>query len=631
MHVIEVIPLKRGVHVESLTYFSSISYPLGTLLSVPIRNSETKAVVSAVREVSTTKTALRAATFSLKKLPVQTETQALSPALMRTAEELAAHYATKTGAVLYALLAPEIRSGEIPFPHTHHVDVPEPHTPEVHQGTAEERYITYRSLVRETFSHSGSLLFVVPSAAEVDEAHQILSAGISDRVVTLSSTMTKRGLRASYELLEDFTKPKLIIATPSYAMLERHDITTVIVEKARSINYKERTRPYLDSRDALITHATQTGRRIVLGDLLPRTEEEGRRRMDRFDTLGETPKRLSLPGTLSLIHQKDTPEATVPFRLFSPKVIEAIKDAKKRKEKVFLLAARRGLAPAVACGDCGYIFRSQNAGTPYSLVRTRRGNTEERWFVCSVSGQRERAADTCPECGSWRLRERGIGIQHAYDELSRELDGAPIILFDHTNAKSAKRARFLQETFYKTKGAVMLGTPMAIPYLTRSIDTSVVVNLDALRATPTWRQQEDNLALLLQLRELTHGKVYVQTRSGSDDIIEHAKRGSVERFYDEEIELRKTFNYPPYTVFIHLTWQGNKATVADIEADVKTTLGAYISQTNFYNAPPTPKGGYIQYALIRFPAVDWPDEGLVAALRQLPPSVRIILNPDRIV
>jgi primosomal protein N' len=271
--------------------------------------------------------------------------------------------------------------------------------------------------------------------------------------------------------------------------------------------------------------------------------------------------------------------------------------------------------------DCGYIFRSPQSGAPYSLVRTQKQGAEERWFVCSTSGQRERAADTCTECGSWRLRERGIGIQHVHDELGKLLKDVPIILFDHMTASTYKKACFLRDTFYGTKGAVMLGTHMAIPYLVRPIDTAIVVNMDALLATPTWRLEEENLALLLSLREVTKGVVYIQLRGTENDLISHAKHAAVEHFY--------TFNYPPFTTFIHLTWQGTPEVVRKLEKDVEETLHDFA--LSVYPSPNPPKNVLILYGLIRVSTKDWPDKKLAAALMRLPPSVRVVINPDRIV
>lgn len=629
MFVVTVIPLRRGSHINTLSYFSGEAYLPGSLVTIPIRNSDALGLITSCETVSATKTALRAATFSLRRLPTQTKLRTLSPQLIETANELARHYATEVGQVLYALLSPAIRNGDIALPHTHHITPTKHLTPEVLQGTKHERYLAYRSLVRETLAHSGSTLCVVPTSIEAEEMKTLLSPGIEERVIVLTSTMTKKELRDTYAKLDDYSRQKLIIATPAHAILERHDITTMIMEHERSPHYRERTRPYLDYRDVLRVFAKHTGRRIVFGDLLPRTEEEYCRRNEYYQTFGNTPKRLELPGTLSVIQRKKEHDSGERFELFSPLVIQSLTETREKKGRSFLFAARRGLAPLVVCFDCGFIFRSPETGAPYSLVRTRKNDTEERWFVCSLSGKRTRAADICPECGSWRLRERGIGIQQVYDELIKKIPKVPITLFDHITASTFKKAQFLHDTFYNTKGAIMLGTQMAIPYLTAPIETSVIVNMDALYATPTWRLEEENLALVLRLREQTSGTVYVQTRTEDESFLKRAKHALVEQFYSEELELRKTFNYPPHTVFIHLTWQGTKEDTATLEAFVSKLLGGFNVTT--YQCPLPSKDIRIMYGLVRIAATDWPHEELVRLLKSLPPSVRVMLNPDRIV
>lgn len=628
MFVITVAPLKRGIAIDTLSYFSSVAYPEGAILQIPVRNSTIFGLVTRSDEVSTAKTALRAATFSLKKLPPQIDPPVLGSAYIRTARELSDHYAVPMGTILYNLLPPEIRNGDIPLPHTHHVPPPAPQAPQVFQAQKEERYLSYRSLVRETFAHSGSVLVVVPSSIDAREAAAELGTGIEDRVVILTSTMTKSETTKAFAALEDFSKTRLIIATTSYAVIERHDIMLTIMEQCRSPYYKEMNRPYLDYRDVLRIHAKHCGRKLIYADILPRAEEELLRREEIYATHGETPKRMTLPAGLSIVPMtQKTGDNT--FSLISPEVVQAIKDARKHRGNVFLFAARRGLAPLVACFDCHYIFRSKESGAPYSLIRTKKGDAEERWFVCSASGEKVRAADTCPSCGSWRLRERGIGIQQVYDELHKLFPSVPIILFDHITARTYKKALFLQETFFKTKGAILLGTHMAIPYLTKPVRLSVVVNMDALLATPTWRLEEENLSLLLTLRERTSEDVLVQMRTADSGVIAHAKAGTVEQFYTEELELRKSFEYPPYATFIHFTWQGSVEAVKQIEKEILKLLHEY--PVSVYSNPSALPDNPIMYALIRVPARHWPDPELRDILRQIHPSVRIVINPDRIV
>ncbi len=629
MFVIEVVPLRRGIGVDSLSYFGSESYPIGSLVSIPLRSQTILGLVTDVKEVSAAKTALRAATFSLRRLPLQAAPQSLSRAYIETAEELGRHYGTHVGNILFNLLPPEIQRGEISLPHTVYVKATESHVPELLQANKEDRYANYRSLVREIFAHGSSILIVAPTSVEAEELSITLSRGIEDRVILLTSALGKRELKNSYAALEDFSHAKLIIATPSHSLIERHDIARVIMEESRSPHYKERVRPYLDYRDVLKIHASKSGRKFLMGDLLPRTEEEHARREDILLTYGETPKRLQLEGKLEFVSFPDKIEGDKTFHLFTDEMTALIRQVKKKKAHLFIFSARRGLAPIVSCMVCGHIFRSPESGAPYSLLRLNKNGVEERWFVCGTSGERVRAADICPDCGSWKLRERGIGIQFVHDELRKIAKDTPIVLFDHTTATTYKKARFLKDTFYGTKGSIMLGTYMALPYLTREIDNAIIVSMDALLSTPTWRLEEENLALLLRLREITTDTVYLQSRSKEHDLITYAKHAEVEHFYTDEIALRKNFNYPPFAHFIHLTWQDTPENAKKLETLVLELLSPFGITT--YQNLLAPKGELVLHGLIRTPESSWPLQPLVLVLKQLPPSIRIVHNPDRII
>ena len=630
MYVITVAPLKRGNQIDTLSYFSAVDYKEGTILTVPIRNKEAFGLVIKSQVASNAKTALRAATFSLKKLPIQEKPPQLSEALIQTAKEMSTFYDTPLGTILYNLLPSEIRNGEIEIPHTHHIDHTETHAPEILHAHEKDRFLAYRSLVRSTFAHSGSVLIVVPASADAQKIEEELGAGIEDRVITLTSALTNSQIRKSYEALDDFSKTKLIIATPTHALIERHDVLVTVVENERSSYFKQLNRPYLDYRDVLMTHAKHSGRRIILADLLPRTEEEMHRRTDTYGTFGETPKRIELKGKMEVVDMNPKNNDTeYEFKLLSEELIKQIKETRKRKGNTFLFSPRRGLAPMVTCRDCAYVFRSKESGAPYSLIRTGSGETEERWFVCSASGEKIRAADVCPLCGSWRLRERGVGIQQVHDEVRKLFPNAPVLLFDHISAKTYKKATFLRDTFYKSKGAILLGTQMAIPYLVKPVMLSSIINMDSLLATPTWRLEEDNLALLLSLREKSTEKVIVQARTTDFDVLKYAKQGMVEQFYNEELELRKSFKYPPYATFIHFTWQGKEEEVKTIEQSLKDTFEKFKIQT--YPSPTAPKGARIAHGLIRVKTSLWPNKELSMLIQGVHPSVRIVINPDRIV
>ncbi len=631
MFVIEVIPLVRGTHIDSLSYFSSITYPLGSIVAIPVRGKTISGIIVDCNPVSNTKTALKAATFSLRKLPTQTNVPAVSDTLLRTVNELTSILPTKKGALLYALLPPDIRSGVFPYPTSGSGSSEEDSTPQILSAPTAERYISYQSVIRSAFAHRGSVLLVVPTSPQVKAAYAALERGISERVICFASTQSKTERQKAYTAFGNLSHATLTITTPSFAYLDRPDFTTIIIDEAASPHYVMRNRPHADHREVLKCLARVSGRSLILGDMLTRTEDEYKRREDIYQTHSEHPKRLQLSAKLTIINQTDKPTTEAPFQLFSPELVTRIKTTLEGRHNVFLYAARRGLAPVVACFDCGYIFRCPDSNTPYSLIRTRDSfGNEERWFISSTSGKRVRAADTCAVCGSWRLRERGIGIQQVEDECRKLFPKVPLTVFDHTTATTHKRSLGMETEFEKQKGAILLGTQMVMPYFPHNIDLSAIVSLDAVRTIPSWRADETVFRLILTLREQSAREVMIQTRSETDDLLVYAGMGAVDRFHDDEIALRQVLKYPPFSTFVLITWQGSPQIIADTEALVKRLLAPTGHAGQFYTNPTSTPTQPLRHCLLRLKSND-ELKSIVDALRYLPPYIQITINPDRIV
>jgi primosomal protein N' len=631
MHVIVVTPLIRGTHLESLSYFSSVPYDIGSFVQVPIRGKNQSAIVTAVRSATASKTALKAATFSLRKLPQQPDSRVLPAGLRTTAEKLAEVYPATMGALLYQLLPPDVRNGSRPYPESDNGEQHQDTVPQLITARTDERYDSYRSVIRSEFAKQQSVVMVVPTASYVAQAASQLSAGIKDRVITLSPLMTKSARDKAYAAIEDTGTAKLLICTSAYAYIERADCSTIIVEHSGSSHYVARTRPYLDQREGLKQFAKACGRQIILGDTVPLTEDEHKRREDIYTTYAETTKRLAFAAPLTIVTQRDKALPDVPFRLFSEELGHAVERALESKGRVFLFAARRGLAPVVACIDCSHIFRCPDSGTPYSLMRTyNAAQEEERWFVSSTSGRRVKASDTCPKCGSWRLRERGIGLQQVADEWKEQFPHTDLTVIDQATAKTPKEVHSQTQAFFKKQSGVLIGTQVVLPYLQQGVAVSAIVSLDAARSIPTWRADESLFRLLLTLRENSSQEVLVQTRTETDNLLTYATRGAIERFYDDELELRRMVQYPPLCTFILLTWAGSAKTTNETEALITNTLRD--EQIQCYNHPHSTQTKAMRHSLIRLNPEDKAAYSTTLdRLRSLPPYVKIEVNPERIV
>jgi primosomal protein N' len=631
MFVIEVIPLIRGTKIDSLSYFSSAEYKIGTFLTIPIRGKDYRAVVTEVTTVANNKTSLKNASFTLHKLPEQAPSSTVPQNIQITAERLTKIYPSSIGAILYQLLPPDVRTGEYQYPlvssQIHHENT----VPQILTATMKDRYVSYRSHIRGILARRGSVVFVVPTSADIVYAKKHLSLGIEDRVVVFSPAQNKNERQKAYSNYEDTSLAKLIITTPSHAYLDRVDLLSIVVDNAASDFYRSPLRPYIDHRTALTTYAATTGRNILLGDILPRSEDEYFRRQEIFSTYNEETKRLNFSSPLTIIEQHDKSTPNVPFSLFSKELNARVNNVLDAKGRVFMYGARRGIAPVVTCIDCGHIFRCPDSQTPYSLIKTisKTGN-EERWFVSGTSGKKIRAADTCPDCGSWRLRTRGIGIQHVHDETIINFPKHKVFLLDHITASTRKRAQKIIDEFYECRSAILVGTQMALPYLNlNGVDLGAIISLDATRSNPTWRADENVFRLMLQLRELSTQEVIVQTRTTPDTVLLNATHGGLEVFYNEELDLREQLQYPPFSTFILLSWVGEKATVLTIEESIKITTQPY--EATFYNNPTSTDSKTLRHALFRLPPTNKNKAAFIEKLKTLPPFIRIEIDPQRIV
>ena len=68
MYIIDVIPLTKTLGKETLSYFFRKEIAPGTLVSIPLRRREVTALVVASEKMSTRKSEIRGADFSLKKI-----------------------------------------------------------------------------------------------------------------------------------------------------------------------------------------------------------------------------------------------------------------------------------------------------------------------------------------------------------------------------------------------------------------------------------------------------------------------------------------------------------------------------------------------------------------------------------
>lgn len=627
MYLIKVIPIARGVSADILSYWSPESAPKGSVIKVPLRKRVVGAIVVSSEHALEAKAEIRGAEFEVKKIESVKPRQIFLPEFFKVAEEMSRYYAASVGSVLFSLIPSAILSETDKAPEIDGAlkrnKLRESY---VLQKPDEDRYAHYKSLIRERFAKKQSVFMVMPTAEDIKRAQSFLEKGIEPYTYVLHGGMTRAEILKIWKKALDDTHPIVIVATGTFLSLPRNDITLYIVERENSRAYKDQVRPYLDERLFTERFAVSTGADIIFGDSCLRVETLYREEEDELVEYAPLSMRSLSTARDLLINMKEKKDPETRFTVLSPELIELARKTKEESGLMFIFAGRKGLSPSTVCADCESVVSCDSCSAPLVL----HGAGERRFYLCNRCGRRHDAETKCRDCGSWRLQPLGIGTETVEEELKKAIPGISIMRFDRLSMTSHKKALMLAEKWYSTPGSVMVGTELALLYLDKPVDASAVASVDAFFSIPDFRINEKIFSIILRMRSITRKDFLLQTRKPDEPVLTYGIKGNIIDFYRSEIDERRRALFPPFGVFVKISYTGKREDALTSMEHIKTHLTGY-TVTVFPAFIATVKNQFIMNALIRLRPGEWPDEALLEKLRALPPSYAINVDPESLI
>jgi primosomal protein N' (replication factor Y) len=194
--------------------------------------------------------------------------------------------------------------------------------------------------------------------------------------------------------------------------------------------------------------------------------------------------------------------------------------------------------------------------------------------------------------------------------------------------------------FRTHKADVLIGTQMIAKGLDFPLVTLVgVLNADSGLSIPDFRASERSFQLITQVagragRAALPGEVIIQTLMPNHTAIELAKTQDYERFFEEEMQVRKLFNFPPYLKMMKLVFSSTKEKAVRTQAEKIYAMLVQRLPSSFYIHPPHPSGyqkvkDVFRYQiLLRGTSVLYCQPLFQEILRMSSSSVRITLDID---
>jgi primosomal protein N' (replication factor Y) len=641
MKILSVIPLKKGIPKGDLTYFTSLPVPPGHIVSVPVKNKKTLALVLSSEELDQAKSGVKNLKFNLRKIAEDKGPSLFLDEFLVTASDISRYFALPPNTAITSLI-PSIfieeydRLAKIKGEGENFTQSPGSKLRSeklLFQYPLADRISIHKTLVRESFARGKSIFIVLPTERDVVRFATLLSRGIEQFTFTFHGGMSRKKSLKNYEELADSGHPALILATPPYLSIPKRDIGTIILEHESSPAYRTIRKPYLDLRIFAELYASKIGAKFIMADELLRFETIARKDEDHLHPLYPLSFRIDFSGTIE-IKERAKKEGREGFKIFSRESLRAIKDALDNKKNVFIFSLRKGLATQTVCRDCGETLLCEHCSSP--LVLYTGADRKKRMFVCNRC-ERDWGADIlCKGCGSWNMMLLGVGTDTVYEEIRENFPKTKLFKLDKESAKSGSGAKKIAKEFEKEEGAILIGTEMVFFYLEDKTPLSVIASFDSLWSIPSYKMSEKILQLALRIAELTTEKIIIETKNPGDPAISAIASGNLLPFVREELADRKKLGYPPFKRFIKITCLRDKGETKEARRFLRETFGDY-SPEIFSGFISKNKDRYVTNLLIKMEPCKWSlfelslgyvDEALLTKLLSLPPLFETQVDPE---
>lgn len=349
----------------------------------------------------------------------------------------------------------------------------------------------------------------------------------------------------------------IVIGARSAVFAPVQALGLIIVDEEHETSYKQDETPRYNARDLAVVRGKLEGAAVVLGSATPSLESfyNAQRRRYALATLSHRVDHRQMPA-IKIVDMRQEAIRSKGVYVFSTRLRDAIQARLDKGEQTILFLNRRGYATHVFCPKCGYVAQCPQCSV--SLVY----HLKAAKITCHFCGHTESVPTACPACRDKAIRYGGIGTEKVEASVTKLFPKARVQRMDSDTMTRKSLYREVLGAFRVGKIDILIGTQMIAKGLHFPNVTLVgIIFADMALHLPDFRAGERTFQLLVQVagragRGDVEGEVIVQSFTPFHPAIQHARQHDYLSFYDQEIEAREQFGYPPVTRMVVLTARG---------------------------------------------------------------------------
>jgi primosomal protein N' (replication factor Y) len=412
--------------------------------------------------------------------------------------------------------------------------------------TASGKTEVYLRAVQHCLKLEMGAIVLVPEIALTPQLVARFRARLGDAIAVLHSGLAEAERHSRWKALRSGAV-RIAVGARSALFAPVRSLGLVCVDEEHDGSFKQEEGVRYHARDMALLRAFRAGAVCVLGSATPSLASEALVRSGKLERLRlpARARRASVLPEVEIVNLCRVGASPAHDSLLSMPLYRELERVLQAKEQAILFLNRRGFAPSVLCGGCGYLWRCPNC----SIALTLHGSELLRCHYCDHA---QRRASRCARCGSDRILEEGAGTERLEKLIARVFPSARVARLDRDAAPGAKSELVLRR-MRDGEIDILVGTQMVTKgHDLPSVTLVAIVNADAALSLPDFQANERSFHLLVQVagragRADRPGKVLIQTRIPDHPAIQMAARHDVVSFVERELGERRSLRYPPFS------------------------------------------------------------------------------------
>ncbi|MCX7778694.1 MAG: primosomal protein N' [Patescibacteria group bacterium] len=444
----------------------------------------------------------------------------------------------------------------------------------------------YYAVIKKTITKKQKVLILLP---EIDQINFFLKylGQLTNRISILHSQLKKSEIWQNWQKIIR-QEVDLVIGTRMAIFAPISNLGLIILEDEENDLHRSKQFPYYDTR-LIAWKLTKLNKiKLIFSSPAPRVETYWQTFIQgKFFPLDLRDIRKTKMKLVDMVEEMRKGNFSPLSDDLKDRVIKTIKN----NRRVIIYLKRKGFTTFNFCQDCGYLFSCPRCDLPLTAHK----KNKIYYLLCHHCGYEEELPLKCPGCQGVEIKMKGLAIQKI-EEILSSIGQVKSIDMGTKDRTLNKEIIITTLPFWRDFESKWM----------ENIGLVGLINTDTLLNQPDFRSSEKVFQELVGIINwINYFKIpfIIQTWSKNNPAIENACLSDFKNFYQQELEVRKEFLYPPFQRFFRLTlqeerWQKLKRVSEDFEKNFAKIKNQNIKIFS-YSIPPRRKKTFEKSYLIK--------------------------------